>query len=329
MTATSGGKSTTSFIWLELTGRCQLNCVHCYADSGPTQGHGTMATDDWLRIIDQAAEHGVAMVSMIGGEPTSHPDFADLLEHALAMDLEVEVFTNLFHVADRLWTLFSLPGVRLATSYYSDDPVQHDTVTGRPGSYTRTRQNIAQAVVRRIPIRVGIIGLADAQRTDQARRELEAIGVPAEAIGYDALRAFGRGAQGLPNEADTCGKCGHSTAAVLPDGTVAPCVFTRTAKAGSVLASPLGDVLSGDQFAEQVARLDTLRQRHASMSPCTPNLCNPQCGPTCSPACTPCGPGNCQPTRCAPQYSCGPCSPQDRTCSPDNNCRPNQCRPSR
>ncbi len=24
-----------SFIWLELTARCNLECVHCYADSSP------------------------------------------------------------------------------------------------------------------------------------------------------------------------------------------------------------------------------------------------------------------------------------------------------
>lgn len=24
------------FVWLELTGKCQLECTHCYADSGPS-----------------------------------------------------------------------------------------------------------------------------------------------------------------------------------------------------------------------------------------------------------------------------------------------------
>jgi hypothetical protein len=28
-------------LWLELTGKCQLACVHCYADSGPDKGHGS------------------------------------------------------------------------------------------------------------------------------------------------------------------------------------------------------------------------------------------------------------------------------------------------
>src|SRR6266566_14580 len=151
---------------------------------------------------------------------------------------------------------------------------------------------------RGIPIRAGIIGLTSGQRTGQARADLIALGVSESAIALDRLRAFGRGAAGLPDEADTCGSCGHGNAAILPDGTVTPCVFTRTATAGSVLAAPLGDVLTGARFAAQVARLDSLRP---ASWPCVPNMCDPQCGPSCSPACRPAG--TCRPVgACAPNY---------------------------
>lgn len=293
--------TTTRFMWLELTGRCQLGCVHCYADSGPTQGHGTMSAEDWQRAIDQAAEHGVTRVCMIGGEPTTHPAFADLLTHSLNRGMHVEVFTNLYRMTEALWSLLDQPGVSLATSYYSDSSTEHDAITHRTGSYARTRANIAEAVRRRIPIRVGIIGMTGDQHTEQARAELVTLGVPADAIGLDHLRAFGRGAAGLPNEADTCGRCGHGTAAILPDGTVTPCVFTRAATAGSVHAAPLADVLTGTEFAAQVARLDSLRNSGPITWPCVPDMCNPQCGPSCSPACNPTG--TCRPAGgCVPDY---------------------------
>lgn len=291
----------TRFMWLELTGRCQLGCVHCYADSGPTQDHGTMTARDWERAIDQAAAHGVTRVCMIGGEPTTYPAFADLLTHALASRMHVEVFTNLYCMTETLWSLLDRPNVSLATSYYSDSPTEHETITGRTGSYARTRANIAEAVRRQIPIRVGIVGLTGAQRTQQARAELLALGVPADAIGLDRLRAFGRGAAGLPDQADTCGHCGHGRAAILPDGTVTPCVFTRAATAGSVQATSLTDVLTGDEFAAQVARLDSLRNSGPITWPCIPDMCDPQCGPSCSPACGPTG--TCRPAGgCVPDY---------------------------
>lgn len=43
--------STPKFLELEITRYCQMTCSsHCYAKAGPTQGHGTMSSDEWKRI---------------------------------------------------------------------------------------------------------------------------------------------------------------------------------------------------------------------------------------------------------------------------------------
>lgn len=61
--------SDLSFVWLEVTGKCQLQCTHCYAESGPSGTHGKMGTADWIRVIDEAADLDVTAVQFIGGEP--------------------------------------------------------------------------------------------------------------------------------------------------------------------------------------------------------------------------------------------------------------------
>jgi hypothetical protein len=104
-----------------------------------------------------------------------------------------QVFSSLYRVTSAQWEVAALAGVSLACSYYSDDPVQHDAITGRRGSHARTRANIAEAVRRGIPVRVGVIGLSDGQRAGQAVAELEALGIQRGAIGLDRLRASGRG----------------------------------------------------------------------------------------------------------------------------------------
>lgn len=128
-----------SFLWLELTGRCGLTCTQCYARSSPSGSHGVMTGADWQSVITQAAALGVPMAQFIGGEPTLHPQFADLLSRAVQAGLAVEVYTNLTHVKDSWWDLFARPEVSLATSYYSDLPDEHDAITGRRGSHARTR----------------------------------------------------------------------------------------------------------------------------------------------------------------------------------------------
>jgi MoaA/NifB/PqqE/SkfB family radical SAM enzyme len=244
-----------------------------------------MAAAEWERVLDQAAARGVQEIQLIGGEPTLHPDLPRLVGRALELGLGVEVYTNLYHVPAAVWEVLGRSGVSVATSWYSPDAAAHDAITGRSGSHTRTRANIAEAVRRGIPIRAGVIELDDGQGAAQARTELTALGLPQDAIGSDRLRAFGRGAAGLPEEADTCGECGHGSAAVLPDGSVTPCVFTRTAVAGNVRTDSLDAILAGPRFSARVEHLDRVRSARSD-----------GCGPTCMP-CSPCPP--CRPS-CSP-----------------------------
>src|SRR5262245_43088302 len=104
------------FLWLEVTGRCNLRCVHCYNASGPEGEHGTMTSTDWRNVSEEAATLGVENVQFIGGEPTLHPDLASLVRCALDCGLGVEVFSNLARpLPPELWEVFVLPGMRLAT----------------------------------------------------------------------------------------------------------------------------------------------------------------------------------------------------------------------
>jgi MoaA/NifB/PqqE/SkfB family radical SAM enzyme len=108
-----------SFLELEITGFCQLKCSHCYAESGPHGGRGAMTTEHWERVIDQAAILGIETVQFIGGEPTLDSRLPRLVRYALGKDLKVYVYSNLVHITPPLWELFGLPGVSVATSYYS------------------------------------------------------------------------------------------------------------------------------------------------------------------------------------------------------------------
>lgn len=272
----------TKFLWLELTGKCQLSCVHCYADSGPTGSHGTMTRQDWQRVIAEAAELGVEMVQFIGGEPTLHPDLPHLIRSAVDHGLKVEVFSNFVHISDELWEVFGLDGVSLATSWYSDDPEQHRRITGR-NTHARTKANIRKAVERAIPVRAGIIEITADQGAERARRTLAELGV--REVGVDTMRKLGRGNPADPEE--LCGQCGHEVAAVGPTGEVWPCPLSRWMCAGNVrdedtnLAGLLEDKMS--TLTAELVSVNTAR-----------DTCTPKCVPDsyCKPTCTP---GACKP----------------------------------
>jgi len=71
---------------------------------------------------------------------------------------------------------FAHRGVKLATSYYSDDAAEHEAITRGRGSHARIKANITEALRRSIPLRVGLVDVQDGQRIEQARAELEALG---------------------------------------------------------------------------------------------------------------------------------------------------------
>ncbi|MFE7462452.1 radical SAM/SPASM domain-containing protein [Streptomyces sp. NPDC057554] len=230
-------------LWLDLTRKCQLECAHCYNASGPTGGHGQMTRDNWLRTIDQAAGTGTRHVQLIGGEPTLHPDAPVIAEHALGRGLNVEVYSNLVHISPAWWTLLQRPGMSAATSYYGSDPARHNLMTGRPASHRHTRANIIRALGLGVPLRVSII-TPDGEGVEETRAELETLGV--RRIGVDHVRPYGRGAhEQEPDCSGLCGACGDNRAAVAPDGTVSPCVFSTWLDTGNVLQQPLADILTG------------------------------------------------------------------------------------
>lgn len=260
-------------LWCELTNKCQLECVMCYADSGPDGSHGAMSAHDWTSLIDQAAADGISMVQFMGGEPTLHPSFTQIMAHALRAGVDVEVYSNLVHVTDEMWELFRSPRVSLAFSYFSKDAAAHNAVTGRP-SHKATRRNAEKAASLGIPVRAGVI---DFGHVPGAVSDLNSIGVTKVAI--DRVRHVGRGGDSTPAPGELCGRCGHNVAAISADGDVSPCIFSRWLRAGNVRQTPLAEILASPQMAAALAAIP------ARTDPCDPDTeCQPGFPPSsCSP----------------------------------------------
>jgi radical SAM protein with 4Fe4S-binding SPASM domain len=248
-----------------------------------------MTVDDWLRVIDQLAVIGALDVQFIGGEPMLYPSLPELIRHAHGAGLSVEVFSNLTHIRDELWETFTDCGVRLATSYYSDTAEDHDQVTRLRGSHRKTRANVEKALSLNIPLRGGVVAVREGQRTQEAARDLTALGVGT--VGGDRTRAFGRASKGAaPAISDLCGHCAHEKCAIGPTGDVWPCVLGRFLNIGNVRETPLSEVWGGLRMGEALADIRAVLGDGAQS--CTPPQFLPMCGP------------------------CGPCVPSVAHCDP-------------
>jgi 7,8-dihydro-6-hydroxymethylpterin dimethyltransferase len=80
---------------LEITSSCNLTCPMCYAGSSPGGKH--LSLDDCKRQIDRLVEvEGRAEICQLsGGEPTIHPQLAEIVEYALSREIDyVMINTN-------------------------------------------------------------------------------------------------------------------------------------------------------------------------------------------------------------------------------------------
>jgi uncharacterized radical SAM superfamily Fe-S cluster-containing enzyme len=109
---------------IEITDGCNLTCPMCYAGSAPGKPHKALA--DVQRAIDSlvAAEGRAEVAQLSGGEPTLHPQFAEILQYALSQSIDyVMVNTNGIRLAhdEELVALLASHRERVEVYFQMDD----------------------------------------------------------------------------------------------------------------------------------------------------------------------------------------------------------------
>lgn len=294
------------FAWLELTNGCNLECVHCYAGSGPKAfSDDRLTTEDYRNALGDLASLGCRKIQFIGGEATLHKDIVALIHHARTLKFEfIEVFTNLTFLPQPMLDAFVDLEVSLATSFYSSDPDTHDRITQRRGSWERTVHNLERVLASGLTLRVGII-LMDENRADLESTEdfLRALGV--HDIGRDTVRAIGR-ARAKTDPGNTpacdmrelCGSCAGGVICIGYDGRVSPCIMSKAWSVGTLLERSLPDLASDPALARTrdhiYAATEDGRTTEVHAGGCNPDCtpCSPKSNDTCAPKLT-----------CYPQHS--------------------------
>jgi radical SAM protein with 4Fe4S-binding SPASM domain len=127
---------------LELTYRCNEQCVHCYCvvehgkEAEAAKRELTYAEIE--RLLDQLAEMGALYVTFSGGEVLVRHDFFDIVEHARRRGFVYRVYTNGIGLTEeRARRLAALEPLTVELSIFSADPAVHDAITRVPGSFKR------------------------------------------------------------------------------------------------------------------------------------------------------------------------------------------------
>jgi AdoMet-dependent heme synthase len=166
-------------VW-EVTTRCNLDCIHCYAgsvDSTQTE----LSTAEGKRLLDQIAEiDKFRMIVITGGEPLLRKDIFELVEYAGQLGFKIIFSTNgTLLTPEMAGDLARLGVVNFSISLDGFTADCHESIRRKPGSYQGAIDGLKAAartgvclqvnftaMRRNLPELPGVIDLAESLKAD-------------------------------------------------------------------------------------------------------------------------------------------------------------------
>ncbi|MBI4507171.1 MAG: radical SAM protein [Chloroflexi bacterium] len=143
---------------LELTHRCNFNCVHCYVNLPAGDGaarRSELTFDEVCHLLDDMAAAGTLWLLITGGEVLLRRDFADIYRYAKHRGFIITIFTNGAMITERIADLFAeLPPFRVEITLYGGTKATFDAVTRTPGAWEKTLRGIDLLVTRGVPLKL-------------------------------------------------------------------------------------------------------------------------------------------------------------------------------
>ncbi len=131
-------KTIPHSVIFEVTRRCNLDCVMCYVVGHDSAHPDELSLQEIKGILAQLAEAGALRLNLSGGEPFSRPDFLEIVEHARSLAFNIDITTNGTLIGPAtVRRLKELAVWRVSVSLLGATAKTHDSITQRPGSFSR------------------------------------------------------------------------------------------------------------------------------------------------------------------------------------------------
>ncbi len=142
-------------IQIEITGRCNERCIHCYIPNSCKDLGKDMSFELFSKIIEEFSLMGGLHVTLTGGEALLHKDFVRMLRLCREKDLEITLLSNLTKMTDEIVSALKVYNVNMVNvSLYSIDNETHDRITMLKGSCQKTKNAIETLVAHDIPVQI-------------------------------------------------------------------------------------------------------------------------------------------------------------------------------
>ncbi|MFH1201783.1 MAG: radical SAM protein [Candidatus Omnitrophota bacterium] len=127
---------------IELTYRCNLNCVHCYC-KGSEDEDRELDTQQWKKFFAEIYQEGCLWLCLSGGEPLLRDDFLELYAYAKRLGFIITIFTNGQALRGKILEyLAKSPPYSIEITLNGITQVTYEAITQVRGSFSRILENI-------------------------------------------------------------------------------------------------------------------------------------------------------------------------------------------
>lgn len=136
-------KPRLACLQVEITGRCNERCVHCYLPDDSKNFAAIMPFERFKTVIDQYAAMNGLVIGLTGGEALLNRDITKMLRYCREKDLKISLLSNLTLLKREIAEVLKEVNVSsVQVSLYSMNPDIHDTITNVNGSFEKTKRAI-------------------------------------------------------------------------------------------------------------------------------------------------------------------------------------------
>jgi radical SAM protein with 4Fe4S-binding SPASM domain len=141
---------------IELTERCNNNCIHCCINLPENDNISLlkeMTTEQVKEYLVQAANLGCIIVRFTGGEPLLRKDFEEIYIFTRKLGMKVLIFTNARLITRSFAELLVKipPMVPLEITVYGMHQPSYEAITRSPGSFNQFWQGLTLLIENKIP----------------------------------------------------------------------------------------------------------------------------------------------------------------------------------
>ncbi len=139
-------------VW-NMTQRCNLKCVHCYAHAVDPSAHkDPISTDKAKEIIDDLTQFGAPVMLFSGGEPLVREDLTDLAKYATAKGMRAVISTNGTLITKRKAAELKEVGLSYVGISLDGSEKVHDEFRGVSGAYKQALKGVENCMAEGLKV---------------------------------------------------------------------------------------------------------------------------------------------------------------------------------